>query len=414
MSGIRRGRLAREGHELDRGPRRERIVHALRHGGRADENWGAGVECQGQGIYRPRRFASGRAHATRGTGRTMQPMEEAARPALSATPDIGQETPAMTVSVVICTYSEARRLDLIAAVESVRSEASAGTHEIVLVVDHNASLADELRRTLPDCVVVENRHSKGLSGARNTGVEVAGGDIVLFLDDDAVACDKWITSHAAAYDDVDVIGTAGLVRPAWDPGLPPSWWPDLYDWVIGCNDRRIEPAGASVRNPTGANMGFRRAKVVEVGGFSDRLGRTSDAPLGCEETELGIRLIRTNPAMRIVSVPEALCLHRVPKERVTWRYFRRRCVAEGRSKAVVARMTGIGAATSAERRYTGRSVPAAVSTAVRTGHYRRALAIVAGVSFAVFGFLPGFLKPADDGDERRHAATTITVGRGEQ
>jgi glucosyl-dolichyl phosphate glucuronosyltransferase len=189
----------------------------------------------------------------------------------------------------------------------------------------------------------------------------------------------------------------------------PEWWPDLYDWVIGCNDQRVAPASAVVRNPTGANMGFRRDEVMAVGGFSEHLGRTTDAPLGCEETELGIRLTRAHPSMRVVSVPDAVCFHRVPKERVTWRYFRRRCVAEGRSKAVVARLTSFGAATSSERHYTGRAVPVAIAKAMVTGHLRRAVAIAAGIALASCGFVPGLLKPIEDTEERRYAATTVTI-----
>jgi GT2 family glycosyltransferase len=308
----------------------------------------------------------------------------------------------VSCSVVICTYAVPRWDDLVAAVESVLDQIDAD-HEVIVVVDHNPALAARAQERFPSCVVVENRFGPGLSGARNTGVTVARGRVVLFLDDDAVATPGWLEAHLAAYGDATVVGTAGTVRPAWDSGSPPQWWPEPFDWVVGCNDQRVRPPGRTVRNPTGANMGFRREPILSAGGFSDRLGRTAGQPLGCEETELAIRITQQDPAARIVSVPGAVCLHRVPGDRTTWRYFRDRCVAEGRSKARVARLTGLSAATSDERDYTARTLPTAMATAVRGGHLRRALAIAAGVAFAVVGFVPAFVEERDAVDDDRHA-----------
>jgi GT2 family glycosyltransferase len=304
-------------------------------------------------------------------------------------------------TIVVCTYDFDRWVDVVAAVESVERQAHPDGHEVVIVVDHNPELAAAVRRRFPRCVVAENAFARGLSGARNTGVALAAGDVVLFLDDDAIADPGWLDAHLAAYGAPDVVGTAGVARPAWDQGAPPPWWPGEFDWVIGCNDQRADPAGASVRNPIGANMGFRRDRIVRAGGFSNRLGRTSAAPLGCEETELAIRITAQEPGARIVSVPDAICRHRVPPDRTTWRYFRSRCVAEGRSKAVVARMTGVGAATARERDYTSHVLPAALSRAVRHGNVRKALAIVAGLCFAVAGFVPALVGQDDPPDEDR-------------
>jgi GT2 family glycosyltransferase len=312
-----------------------------------------------------------------------------------------REDRSVSCSVVICTYAVPRWDDLVAAVDSVLAQLG-DEHELIVVVDHNPDLAARVRRRYPSCVVVENRFGPGLSGARNTGVTVARGGVLLFLDDDAVATSGWLHAHLGAYVDATVVGTAGTVLPAWDAGTPPTWWPEAFDWVVGCNDQRVAPPGRAVRNPTGANMGFRREPVVAAGGFSDRLGRTAGQPLGCEETELAIRLTQQNPGTRIVSVPEAVCLHRVPDERTTWRYFRSRCVAEGRSKARVARLTGLSAATSNERDYTARTLPSAMATAVRGGHLRRAMAIVAGVAFAAVGFLPALVEEREAVDDDRH------------
>jgi GT2 family glycosyltransferase len=307
-------------------------------------------------------------------------------------------------SIVVCTYDFDRWVDFVAAVESVERQARPGDHQVIVVVDHNPELAPVARHRFPACLVIENRFARGLSGARNTGVAAAHGDVVLFLDDDAVADDGWLAAHLAAYEAHEVVGTAGVARPAWDRGAPPGWWPGEFDWVVGCNDQRAVPPGASVRNPIGANMGFRRECIVKAGGFSDRLGRTTSEPLGCEETELAIRITSQDPTARIVSVPDAVCRHRVPPNRTTWRYFRSRCVAEGRSKAVVARLTGIGAATSSERAYTSRVLPSALSSALRRGNLRKAMAILAGVGFAVVGFVPALVEQNGDSlDEDRQA-----------
>jgi hypothetical protein len=173
----------------------------------------------------------------------------------------------------------------------------------------------------------------------------------------------------------------------------------------------VVPGGVDVRNPTGANMGFRRQAIIDAGGFSSRLGRTAAAPSGCEETELSIRIAAQRDGAHIVSIPGAVCHHRVPAERTTWRYFRARCVAEGRSKAVVSRLGGYGPALADERAYTAKTLPRAVSRAVRHGHLRRAGAIVAGLCFAALGFLPGLIDDDVAEDERLPLTLTVELDR---
>src|SRR5271165_665182 len=89
----------------------------------------------------------------------------------------------LTVCVVICAYTFDRWDDVLAAVASVTSQTTA-PEEIVVVVDHNPDLYGRLRTALPEVTVVENQKQRGLSGGRNTGVEVTSSDVVAFLDDD--------------------------------------------------------------------------------------------------------------------------------------------------------------------------------------------------------------------------------------
>ena len=104
----------------------------------------------------------------------------------------------LSASVVICAYTEERWDDVLAAVGSVRAQ-QLPPHEIIVVVDHNPALYSRLRTALADALVVENRFQRGLSGGKNTGVEVATGDVVAFLDDDAVAEHAWLPHLVAGY-----------------------------------------------------------------------------------------------------------------------------------------------------------------------------------------------------------------------
>jgi GT2 family glycosyltransferase len=253
------------------------------------------------------------------------------------------------VSVIICAFSDERWEDTLAAVESVRMQQPAPC-EVILVVDHNPALQARFAAAL-DVVVVENRHARGLSGGKNTGVALAKGDIVAFLDDDAVAEPGWLEALTRPFADRDVLGVGGLTLPSWATQRP-RWWPGEFDWVVGCTFIGRDPG--VVRNLLGGNASFRRDLFDIAGGFPTSIGRTSltKRPLGCEETEFCIRASQRRPGGKFIFEPGAVIYHRVPPARETFSYFTSRCYAEGLSKALVTESVGMSAGLSAERRYT--------------------------------------------------------------
>ncbi|WP_405010601.1 glycosyltransferase family 2 protein [Kitasatospora sp. NBC_01539] len=309
------------------------------------------------------------------------------------------EPAAPSLTAVICAYTTDRWDDLGAAVASVRAQRTP-PDEVLLVVDHCPEL---LRRaaSLPGLRVLENRHRRGLSGARNTALAAAHGDVVAFLDDDAVAAPDWTARLLAGYADPSVLGVGGHVRPWWETGRP-GWFPPEFDWVVGCSYTGLPDRPAEVRNFIGANMSFRRAPVLAAGGFDDGLGRVGERPLGCEETELCIRLTARTPGAVLRHEPAAAVRHHVPGKRTTWSYFVARCYAEGRSKAGVARRSGTGPALASERRYLRRTMPAAVVRAVLHGRPRTAGALCAGVATTLAGYTAGRLRrgPVPSGARR--------------
>jgi hypothetical protein len=132
-------------------------------------------------------------------------------------------------------------------------------------------------------------------------------------------------------------------------------------------------------------MSFRRDVLAATGGFQTGLGRIGADGAGCEETELSIRAHRTRPGARVLIETSAVVRHAVGPERTSRAYFRRRCAAEGRSKALVAAIAGPGPALQSERRYVSTVLPTGVLrgfAALARGDLdagRRSLAIVEGL-----------------------------------
>jgi GT2 family glycosyltransferase len=302
------------------------------------------------------------------------------------------------ISVIICAYTELRWQLLARAVESVRRQ-SAPAVELIMVIDQNEALFARAKHHLAPDRILENRGPRGLSGARNTGLAVARGDTVAFLDDDAEADPHWLAALGSAYTDKHVVGVGGLVVPVWAAGERPGWLPTEFDWVVGCSYTGLPTQRSTVRNPIGANMSFRTAPLREVGGFSSEVGRIGTRPLGCEETEVAIRLARRHPEARVLFEPAAVVHHHVPAKRGKWAYFRARCWSEGLSKAMVARLSDPRQALSAERRYVSRVLPRAVLDGLGEAVIRarpvaaaRAVVVVAGLMLTTAGYAAGRLR----------------------
>jgi glucosyl-dolichyl phosphate glucuronosyltransferase len=328
------------------------------------------------------------------------------------------------ISVIICAYTEDRWDDLVASVESVQQQ-TLSPREIIVVVDHNPNLLKRVREHIAGVLAVENREVKGLSGARNSGVTVAQGAVIAFLDDDAIAETNWLEHLAACYTDPHVLGVGGKIEPLW-LGTRPAWLPEEFYWVVGCTYRGMPEAVQPIRNPIGANMSVRRHTLMAVGGFRESFGcnhNTTEKGVafvgpkwlqhhaGDEETEFCIRATRQWPDAVWLYTPSATIQHRVPVQRTRWTYFLWRCYDEGLGKSTIVRLHGIRAGLSSERTYTFKILLLGVMRSLTDTLFHRdpaglarAATIIVGLAATTAGFLAGSLLV-------RAAAKDVVTGK---
>src|SRR6266498_1415897 len=258
------------------------------------------------------------------------------------------------ISVVICAYTEKRWHELCAAVHSLQTQ-SMSPREVILVIDHNSSLLERARAQFSNILILESRETHGLAGARNTAIEHAQGQIIAFLDDDAVAAPNWLEILSTGYEDTQVVGVGGKLEPLW-PNDRPSWFPEEFDWVVGCTYRGLHEERAPIRNLIGANMSF-RSEVFEQVKFYSGIGHTPTNPFGGSDPDFCIRVTQSFPNKVLLYEPHALVHHHVDEKRTRWNYFCLRCYNEGLSKAVLTHRVGSQEGLSSERKYTLYTLP---------------------------------------------------------
>ncbi|MGO9593477.1 MAG: glycosyltransferase [Steroidobacteraceae bacterium] len=235
------------------------------------------------------------------------------------------------VSVVVATRDRCDYLRL--CLEALARQTAAFESFEVIVVDNGS--ADETAEVVRGFsgqgrnVSSVREERAGLSIARNVGVAQSRAEIVAFTDDDAVPDPQWVERIAARYetlgDEVAVLG--GDVRPIWEAPRP--------DWLT---NELLRPLSAGLLwSPTArplrgeewlveVNIAYRKARLIEFGGFAEQLGRVGDTLLSGEGC---INLLMTRAGLHAYYDPNILVGHHIPAERLTRAWFRRRFFWQG-------------------------------------------------------------------------------------
>ncbi|REF69908.1 glycosyltransferase family 2 protein [Paracoccus versutus] len=204
-------------------------------------------------------------------------------------------------SISIIVVSRHRPQALARCLASLAGQVHAG-FELVLVADPAAvGICPELpaKRLAFD--------QANISAARNEGLALAAGEVVLFIDDDALAEPGWAGALAAPFADPRVIAATGFTR-----------GPDGLRWQVRAE--RITPSGATLPlhvaetallapengcpvSTIGTNSGFRRDALLQIGGFDPAFAYYLD------ESDVNLRMAARFPQGLTAVVPAAQVIH---------------------------------------------------------------------------------------------------------
>lgn len=234
----------------------------------------------------------------------------------------------MNVSVVVCTLNRAALLPRL--LQRLRPEL--GQDDEVIVVDNGSTddTGEVVARAAAGSPKLAIRYvaepEQGLSHARNCGILEAKGEIVAFLDDDALPQPGWLAAHRRHYEQDARVGAVGGPIELLFEAERPSWLTGSFEQLLGRYDlggeAKVYGGLEGSHTPSGGNMSFRRSALAEVGPFDVELGRSGDDFLAGEEYDLAHRLFRAG--WQAVYEPAAAARHLVPAERLRIRFFRQR------------------------------------------------------------------------------------------
>lgn len=251
------------------------------------------------------------------------------------------------ISIIVPCYTMERLRDVTELLDSVQSQTYRNI-ETLIVAERSPELASSIRGYVQEkgysnvqVLYNENQDEWGSYSARNLGIEQAQGDILAFIDDDALLFPDWAEETVRSYaEDGSVIGLTGPILPLWEHDSM-AWFPKELYWIFSCTYWDwTEKTG--VRNGYGTNISFLREAFDSCGTFKSSLGvekgwgKSDWQRPGAKETEFSLRVTQKT-GKRIVYNPNTRVRHKVYRYRLSTGFIARRAYWEGYAKALLNR-----------------------------------------------------------------------------
>jgi glucosyl-dolichyl phosphate glucuronosyltransferase len=227
----------------------------------------------------------------------------------------------MDLSVVICSYNRYSLLNQ--SVCAVQESQSFDPDRMELIVVENTPLKQRQTMELAPGTRLVICEEVGLSNARNAGVAASAGEIVAFVDDDAIVGERWCSAVIEAFrtfPEASVCG--GRTLPRFSSAVRPRWYYEDLAHHLSCIDWGPKALPLSPGQwIVGANMAFRKKVFTEIGYFDPALGRKGDASLLSNEE---IAMLRKVGREHVYYIPDMVVEHIIPDQRLCVEWFRKR------------------------------------------------------------------------------------------
>jgi glycosyltransferase involved in cell wall biosynthesis len=196
------------------------------------------------------------------------------------------------VSVIINTYNRARMLEATLAAMAWQRHPQ---FEVIVVNGPSTDGTDEVLARFAGKIRTGRCPEANLAMSRNIGLAMAGGEVVAYIDDDAVPEPDWLEALTAPYADPKVGAVGGFMRDhtgyAWQCRVVAC---DRYgdtegfetlNQALAAGVAQSGPGAPRFLHPPGANSSFRRVALLGIGGFDEEYVYFLD------ETDVAVRLL---------------------------------------------------------------------------------------------------------------------------
>lgn len=199
------------------------------------------------------------------------------------------------ISVIIPAYNVEQTLG--ACLDALIAQATPDTE--IIVVDDGST---DATRAVAEAkgVRVITQANRGAAAARNTGVQHARGEIVLFLDADSVPDAHWLANLSAPFADAKVVGASGQKKTR-QKKLWARYVQAEYDYRY---DRLA--AHRTIDFVDSSTAAYRRDIFLANGGFDPTLLDAEDVEFSFRLAERGYTLILVRDAIVWHTHPESL------------------------------------------------------------------------------------------------------------
>ena len=208
------------------------------------------------------------------------------------------------VSIIVNTYNRAASLH---STLQAMPRQNYPNFEVIVVNGPSTDHTLEVLKAHSAQIRAGSCSERNLSISRNVGIEMARGEFIAFIDDDAVPDEDWLVDAIAAFDSDEVAGVGGFVYDHTGYDLQYSYtlcdrMGNAYHNIPAAMPEFCYPGCFRYPALLGTNSIFRRDALLEIGGFDEQFDYFLD------ETDVNLRLIDAGYLLK--QIPRAFVYHR--------------------------------------------------------------------------------------------------------